>query len=400
MDRILERDLSLKILSVFLAVILWFQVVSQQNPERQVTIKNVPVSYVKADPSMVIMDKKPDVIEVQVKGYKRFVDTVTAADIKATVDLSGASTGKDLYPIEVTISKDKVEFVEASPAQATLRFESLVTKNVPVEVVASNLDPDFASSQPTVRPSAISVSGPASAVQKVAKMVAEVDLRGATATVQQQVQIRPVDADGNEVKNVSFTKSPVDVSVPILKLPPAKSVQVTIPTVVGSPANGFRVGTIAIDPSAVTIRGLPALIEDITSVTAQGVDVTGATATVIKEVAVVAPQGVEVVEPRSIQVTVTIVPETGATKTLDVPVKVANGAANLKYTLEALTVKVTVHGPGSIIDGLRADSIDASVDVSGLAAGHYQENVAVRVPAGVRVSSTDPANIGVTVSGP
>ncbi len=400
MDKILERDLSLKILSVLLAVILWFQVVSQQNPERQVTIKNVPVSYVKVDSSLVIMDKKPDVIEVQIKGYKRFVDTVTAADIKATVDLSGASTGKDLYPIEVTISKDKVEFVEASPAQATVRFENLVTKSVPVEVVASNLDPDFASSQVTVRPSAISVSGPASVVQRVARMVAEVDLRGATATVQQQVQVRPVDADGNEVKNVSFTKAPVDVSVPILKLPPAKSVQVTLPSVVGSPAKGFRVGTVTVEPSSVTIRGLPALIEDITSVTAQAVDVTGASANVIKEVAVVAPQGVEMVEPRSIQVTVTIVPETGATKTLEVPVKVVNGAANLKYALEASTVKVTVNGLASDIDNLRADSIDASVDVTGLAAGHYQQNVTVRVPAGIQVSSTDPANVGVTVSGP
>lgn len=400
MDKILERDLSLKILSVFLAVILWFQVVSQQNPERQVTIKNVPVSYVKADASMVIMDKKPDVIDVQVKGYKRFVDTVTAADIKATVDLSGASAGKDLYPIEVTIAKEKVQFVEASPAQATVRFESLVTKDVPVEVVASNLDPDFASSQATVKPSVISVSGPASVVQRVAKMVAEVDLRGATATVQQQVQVRPVDVDGNEVKNVSFTKAPVDVSVPILKLPPAKSVQVKVPSLAGIPAKGFRVGTVTVDPSTVTIRGLPALIEDITSVTTQAVDVGGAAGNVIKEVAIVAPQGVEIVEPRSVQVTVTVVPEVGATKTLDVPVKFANAAPNLKYALEVPTVKVTVNGLGSVIDALRADSLEATVDVKGLAAGHYQQNVSVRVPDGVQMSGVDPANVGVTVSGP
>jgi YbbR domain-containing protein len=400
-DRLLERDFSLKVLSVFMAVILWFQVISQQNPERQVAVKNVVVQYINAGPNLFIMEKKPEFIEVQVRGYKRFVDGVVPADIKAVVDLSGAAPGRDLYPIEVGISKEKVTFAEARPSQATVKVEPLTKREVPVEVIASGLDPEYASGLPTAKPATASVQGASSVVARVVKMIAEVNLAGARATVQQPVSIKAVDIDGIEVKNnMVYTPSTVDISVPIMKMQPARTVPVKAPTPAGVPAPGYRVGSVSVEPATVSIRGLPTLIDDIVSVATQAVDVSGASANVVREVAVVMPQGVDIVDPRTVQVTVAVLPDTSAVKTLDVTPRLVNSVANLKYTLDATPVKVTVSGPEKLLVSLGADALDATVDVRGLGAGQYQLRVQIGPPAGVVVTRVEPERVGVTVAGP
>ncbi|MBI2264758.1 MAG: hypothetical protein HYU64_06245 [Armatimonadetes bacterium] len=81
---------------------------------------------------------------------------------------------------------------------------------------------------------------------------------------------------------------------------------------------------------------------------------------------------------------------------LKIPLSVENMGANLALVEPPEEVVVTVRGARQIVEGLRPEHFRASVDVKAKKSGFYQSlPVIVSKPPGVKVTSTDPAKVGV-----
>lgn len=85
----------LKLVSLALAVILWFIVVSGNRSE---IVIDVPVEFINLSPSLEITDA-PKTISIGLEGQERLLKKLKHDDISVVIDLNGYTAGKILYPL-------------------------------------------------------------------------------------------------------------------------------------------------------------------------------------------------------------------------------------------------------------------------------------------------------------
>ncbi|MGE5560470.1 MAG: YbbR-like domain-containing protein, partial [Chloroflexota bacterium] len=307
--------------------------------------------------------------------------------------------GEGRYPVQVAIPQG-FQLVEVIPAQVTVKLDSLASKQAPVAItLMGSVAGEYVTRSPSVQPTDLRVEGPASRVALVTRLVGEVDVTGATATISRSVPVRAVDASNNEIADVSIQPGVVSVMVPVIKLPPGKAVEVK-PRLSGKPATGKEIGTVTVDPPTVTLRGDAAALADITSVSTQAIDISGATTTFTTEVEIVIPGAAQMAEPTLVRVTVEVVPPQGTRTFEGVPVMVTDVRTGLGATLSPTGIRVVVRGPKSQIGGLEIGDIQVHVSALDLGPGTYQLKPSIIVPAGYAVIETAPVEIAVTLAGP
>ena len=93
-DRLFEKDLVIKIISVLTAILIWFVVLDSDNPfeERTITVpltSNVEVLQLKN--LQIVGTALPNSIDIKIKGRRHKISGVTANDFKVSIDLSELS---------------------------------------------------------------------------------------------------------------------------------------------------------------------------------------------------------------------------------------------------------------------------------------------------------------------
>lgn len=395
MDRLFENDLYLKILSVVLAVVLWFQVMGELNPLMPNVVRDVSIELTNIQSGIVVIDQQPTTVTVKYSGSGR----IERSDIRATVDLRNAQVGQAKYPVQVALPQG-FELVEVVPSQVTVKLDSLAAKQAPVVVnVTGSVAEDYATRPPLVEPTDLRVEGPASRIALVARLIGEVDVTGATGNINRSVPVRAVDASNNEVRDVSIQPGVVSVMVPVVKLPPGVSVAVK-PRLSGTPAPGKEVGTVTVDPPSVKLRGDATALAALSNVPTQAIDIGGATATFTQEVPIALPAGAQMAEPSTVRVTVEILPVQGTRTFESVPVLITDVRAGLTASAAPTGVRVVVRGPKEAIGGLQLTDIKAQISVLNLNPGTYHLKPNVIVPSGYTVLEVAPLDVAVTLSGP
>ncbi|HEY3315566.1 MAG TPA: CdaR family protein, partial [Bacillota bacterium] len=215
MDRLLERDVFLKVLAVFLAVILWFQVTGELNPEIQRVISGIPVVYTNPEQGLMIMEKKPETVSVKVQGLRADLGKLSKDDFSATADLKGGAVGWGQFPLIVKAKNDGVQLIEY-PTEVSVRLDTNTNRQMDVQIhLIGVLGDDFANKQPVVRPSQVAIQGPKSRLDLVAQVSGDLDMTGATGEIKRSVPIKAVDAQGLEVGGVTVKPNVVDVTVSV-----------------------------------------------------------------------------------------------------------------------------------------------------------------------------------------
>lgn len=375
--RRLVREFGLHGLAVFLAVVLWVQAATVQNPVDRFTFDGIPVVAVDVPQGMVISAPvRPAKINVTVKCRRRVGERLTASSFQAKVSLAGAHPGTADFPVELE-RPDGVELVEMSPAAVTVTLERLAEAVVPVEPRLAGACPEgYAPGEPAVSPTTLVVRGAASAVAQVARVVAELDLGGATADKTGTARLAALDVSGSVVAGVTFEPATVTVTVPVTALPAAESVDVDA-VLVGSPAPGYAVLRIACNPSRVQVRPVPGGVIDFDHVVTEPVDISGLTSDVRVRVALAVPSGVASVNPSQVEVVV----EIEASRSLGgLPVTVRNLAPGLVATVSPGTVDLVVRGPRALTERLVPGDVVAWVDAAGRTVGQSTVRVNVAFP--------------------
>lgn len=394
MDRLLERDATLKLLSLLLAVILWYQVFTDQTAGATMQVADVPVQIANIPAGLVVLAQEPQVVSIGIRGAARAVGGLSAKDLKASVDLGGAGAGRAKYPLHVSVPKG-VQFVEVSPPQVTVTLDVLMDAQVSVEVlVRGRLGEDFAATAAQVRPTDVVVEGPRTRAQIVDRCVAELDISGAQGLVTRAVALRAVDARGQEVAGITIRPATVDVSVPVVALPPSKLVPVTV-AVRGAPEPGFYAGDPILNPHAVRVRGPLAVLAQITELSAGTIDITGARTNVTQTFTLGRPEGALSIEPDRLTATVPITLP-GLTKTFNNMRVYVEGVPE-GHTAQVIpaAVDITVWGPRELVWGLTTEQVFAYVAVNQGSSGQFTLEVFVRVPEGVQVPVVTPSAVTV-----
>lgn len=402
MDRLLERDPAVRILSVVLAVLLWFLGMNQQNPivQRSFTVQLVqtPVS-----PGLVLMDLLPQSVTVVVQGRQSIIESMTEADLTATVDLSPATGGRNRLPVEIGLRNRAVRVVDYSPQQAEATVDMIEKRMVNVEIrLAGNPDPDYVAERMRLSAATVEVIGPQSIVQSVSRVTGVVDIEGVTSSVVRMARLRPEDFAGREVRDVVVDPAEIEVTVPLRALPPSKTVPVR-PLLTGVPELGFRVMEVIASPQVITIRAPASVIANIESLSTTPVNVHGRADSFSDRVDVVVPSGVVWQSQSQVDVTVTIGEDVVGQRFNEIPIRLQNLAVGFQWELEPTQVDVRLEGRKDLINKLTAGMITAYVDARDeeghpLGAGQHRLIVKFDIPEGVRIIGAIPYQVQLTLT--
>lgn len=384
--------------SLILAILLWGWVTNAQDPETARTFTNVDVTVGELPAPLQVVGSIPDV-NVRVVGPRSVIRELESSDITASLELGSINKPGD-YTVPIKLETPRGVWNSSStPSRLPIRVEETVTELFVIEAVTTgNVDATRQVSANVTDTSEITVVGPRSSVDRVARVIAPVEIANQTQSFTTAVTPEAIDDHGNPIPEVSLSPNTVTVDVDI----DTRGKRVAVLTQLeGSPAQGYEVVDRTIIPATILVDGPDAVVDQLISVSTEPVDISGASATLTRRVSISGlPEGVHVIDPPSGAVDVVIqIRQLGVRQPLPAQtIQVVGLGEGLTAEVTPNAVAVTVVAPEERLGSLTTNDLSVQVNVSGLGPGTYQLTPIVALPPSVTWVGSDPPTVTVTIS--
>ena len=232
MRKKLTNNMSLKILSVFLAIMLWLVVINVSDPEKTSTISNIPITIINED-AITGQEKVYEIVSgakasVQVTGPRTIIDSLDSKSFRATADLSELSmTGAVAVNVELVkpAYRSKVDIDVKTTMKVAV--EDLIHKEFTAEVSdKGNLAEGYVIFGRKMEESLVEVVAPESVMATINKVCVVVDMTGAKEDFSVNAKFQAYDNRGTvinaEKNNITFSipETRVDITVyPVKQIP-------------------------------------------------------------------------------------------------------------------------------------------------------------------------------------
>ncbi len=412
--RRLTKVLPTFLLAFALALAVWLIAVTASDPNvKQVYPRAVPIQIMGQDPGLILVDQAAKQVTLTINAPKSIWDRLSNETglVTATVDLSGLGAGTHSVPVQVQIQNNlrPIQVVTKTPETITVTLEDLLTNTFPVNlVVQGDAAIGFQAGTPTLSAKTITVSGPASLMQRVKEVRASLDLNQANQNIVTSLTLQAVDANESAISGLTLSPDKVDVSIPVTQLGGYRDVVVKV-VMSGQVTKGYRLTNISIFPPVVTVfssnpqdvNNLPGFVET------QPVDITNAKDDLDLRVplnlptgiSVVGAGGVPVVGQQTVLVQVGIAAIESSLTLSNMQVTVVGLDPTLTASISPQTVVVILSGPLPLLDALSASGVEVTVDLTGKGIGTYQVTPQVNPPSpDLHVELILPATLEVTVT--
>jgi YbbR domain-containing protein len=260
-------------MSLFIALLIWFNVVFNVDTQISKEVYNVPVVINTQDSEisrlgLYLVTENKIAVNVEITGARAVVGNVTGEDIEVDAVLSSV-TGPGSYDLRLEgmdVNEKGFEITSIYPATVRTRFDEMVSKTFPLDVSLNELEiPDgFLMGKEFVTPENVTVSGPATEMEYVASCRGDITFtEPLTMTENIEIPIEVCDASGKKLDS-PYLKTDVQTAVmtiPILK----KKVLPIHFDFVDVPAD-FDINTIenTITPPEIEVAGPPTVINGMT----------------------------------------------------------------------------------------------------------------------------------------
>lgn len=283
----MANNTGLKIISVVMAVLLWFYVINTGDANPRNSIVNANLKYINLEEGLTII--MPDSVAVKLWG-----SADTSAEIIAYVDLKGLAMGSHQLPVKVEPVPGAI-FTSVEPDVVTVEIKEEQERSISIEhVIIRNPNVGYELLDILKSPDECIIKGEEGLVKLVNSVICEVDLAGLTGMKTINVPLKPIDAKGNPIdKGLRLVPDNINLYLVINQNMLAKEVKVN-PVIIGSPMEGYQLVNDKIIPELVNIL-VPALIADnVNEVKTKPIDITGRDKAFSQEVELVVPEGIHI----------------------------------------------------------------------------------------------------------
>ena len=307
----LRDNLSYKVLALLCACALRWYVDAQQNPMKTRTVTTDVVTRNLPD-GMLIADQSTPSVTVTLEGSLDDLSRVSDTNVEAVADLSGAHTGRQTsVPVEVKLAggaPGAVTISDTEPRTITLTLQPKRKRRMGIRVDPSGTPPEgYVFRKPDLAPQEATVVGGEDVVARVAHLVVRPEVSGASGVVEDDYQVRPLDDQGRVVENVTLVPPTAHVRLGIVEATANKDLLVS-PDVSGTPAPGFKIADVQINPARVTFTGRIDTLARVGVVSTSPINIGGASRDVVQTVALSPLRTLAPVAAAQVSVTVHIVP--------------------------------------------------------------------------------------------
>lgn len=383
--------------SLALAVLIWGWVTELQDPRTERVFSGVAIEVGELPDTLQVVTTLPTV-DVTIEGAESQVEPVSQTAVSVQADLSVVN-GPGEYQIPLAANVPNGNDYSIEPGEVIIQVDERVSEIFP-------LDPRYTSTSDQTRtvgdivpdPSQVTVTGPASAVERVAEVILPVTVDRQTESFEGTYMPYAVDGEGQRISEVEILPEAILTQVEVQTQGKAVSV---IPTVTGVPAEGFSVQQRRALPDTIVVDGPEEILDELLFVNTEPVDVTDANQSISMEVGLAdLPEGVTVIEPSEsvIEVRLAIEDISASSQTLTgLPVEPVGLEDGLSAAFEPGAVSIQVSAPVDILQAMGPEDISIWVDLGGLGPGTYRIAPEVTVPQGASWQTAEPLQIDVTI---
>ena len=410
--RKLTDNLSLKIMSVAIAIVVWLIVVNIDNPvgTNYYTITDVELinkEYVESSDTigkMCMPEENQDSVKVAITASKKVRDRIRLSDITAVADLQQAvslDTDPVMVPITVTCLASGVlpSDIKVTPQNLTVNLDEKETQEFVVNVSKGDTKPgkDYEVGSLTASPEKIRITGPKTLVNKIDKVNATIALDGNTEDYTQEVNLTIYDKTQEALSESEMNSLRIENNAKVVVTAKLWKIRTGVKIAagyVGTPAGGYQVGSVKTVPDTISVagntEGLESLSENDNMITipADRIDISGESKDVERKISLknLLPDNVKLTSDSSedVWVTVSILPV--GSQEFNLPTKnieVKNKPDNLQVTFETAQIALRIKSESEDLEDLNInEDVKAEIDLKDKEAGNYKVPVKLSLPDG------------------
>ncbi len=390
----LTNNIGLKFLAVLIALVLWLAIVNVNDPEKTITVSNIPISVTNESAitsrDMVYNVKSEQYLNITVSGKRSIVSNLSAEDFRATASLKELSKVNSI-PVDVTTKNAslgrKITIVKQSAQTILVDVENVEEKDFTDLVVeyTGKVADGYVAGLSSMSTDKVTVKAPTSIIDKIKKVAVRCSLDGTNTNISKKCPVILYDKNDKEIKSdeIELSDKKIRVNVNVLR---AK--QVPISTInkdkLGKPADGYVVDDVILSSDSITVYGSEESLDSIESLDIQDdIDVSDAKGDVTQNIDVTGklPKGLSVSGESTITVKVVIKKLITRTFEYDASeVSLNDLSSDLDVQLVTKKVKVTLQGEEEVISQLTKDDMVISADLGKVKEGTTTVHVDVAVP--------------------
>ena len=397
MKKMLTNNLTLKLLSVVAAIMLWLVVMNIDDPYTYRDFSPVQVTMlnenVVTDQGKVYKNEDgSDVISLRVWGKKSILRDLNIEDFTATADMQKSIKYNDLVGIEVSCSNKNIRTadINMSRENVVISVEDAASEQFNVVVKQNGKVADgYMIGAALPEQSLSQLNGPASVLAKITRVAVALQPTGVNSARTNHGKLKVLNSDGEAVDTtyLEYTGKTdgMDVTITMLR---TKTVSLTIGHT-GTPADGYNLGTISYKPETVKIAGSSEKISQVTAIAIpdEALNIDGLTESTQQtlDITQYLPDGIRLADEADATVAVSVEIEKNQEKTLEIPVG-RIGVQNVPKGYEVdfgdtETVEISVSAPVAELESLKADDVALSLNLEEYSkAGSYTAALSVTFP--------------------
>lgn len=192
MQKWVLNNLGLKLLSIFLAILLWAVVLGEQKVEVSIDLPyEMPIPA-----GLVVVNDPPDALEVQLRGPRTLVRSVVPREVVVGRVTAALEEGENLIPIrrELVRVPRGIEVVDVTPQRLRVVLERLEGREVEVVPrVEGQPANGYAIRQVSASPARVRLEGPPSDLKRLNRVRTQpVSVQGQQGTFSVRVMVEPL----------------------------------------------------------------------------------------------------------------------------------------------------------------------------------------------------------------
>lgn len=376
----LNSRFSLQLLSVGLAVLLWFYVVGDRTSE---TVKSfrLPLEYQGLGTGLSLQNPS-SFVEVQVTGKVAPLRILTQENLSCFVAIKDLGPGKYTLPVTPVLPSG-ISLVAVIPSAVRVDISRNVEKTMPVTLrVEGDFPEGYALVTASLDPPEALLRGPDVSLGRISEVQVAPRAEDLVADVDGILSLPlKVQFSGIRDDRVSLEPRDVRLSFQLSRELPQKQVPLRA-HVSGDVASNYTLAMVTVRPPTATVWGPSSVLADISFLDLEQVDVSGLRGNATYSAHILLPEeGVTVHPFPSVQVQATVRPVLASRSFSGVTVDVEGKSIYPRWKVDPGKVKVTLRGFAGVMSGDVAPQ--AYVEVTNLVSRR------VTVPVRVRVRSTD-----------
>lgn len=199
----------MKLISIFLAMILWYFVISERGGE---TSLSIPLEFRNIPSSLIIIKNPVESINIRINGPVTLLRGLSSREVTAIIDLSNAKPGVAefvIQPEQITVPRG-LRVTMVSPASILLRFERLIRKKLLIEaILVGKPSEGFNITGVWVDPPSVEILGAQNELRRLKKILTEeIDVSGLK---KDSIRKAALSLGGLHIKSVSSQEVKVNI---------------------------------------------------------------------------------------------------------------------------------------------------------------------------------------------